>query len=133
MSQKTYGEFLEAMKARTNANAKLEIKLRIKAQQREPEQWQRLLKSPLTKEIVLGFASAIGDDLCRAMFETSDQYRYNDLSADLQAFQEDVQLMAYEFGIALQSTEVRMPLSPSEALVRAGVLKVVQKDGQEGE
>lgn len=128
MSQKTYGEFLEAIKARTNANARLEIKLRIKAQQREPEQWQRLLESPLTKEIVLGFASAIGDDLCRAMFETSDHYRYNDLIKDKQTFQEDVQLTAYEFGIDAQTSEVHMPLTPSEALVKAGVLKVVPKN-----
>jgi hypothetical protein len=139
MSQKTYGEFLDAILARAkdhNDHAGFFIKMRVKEQHTAgadgmrtvplPE-WTALLAQPLTKEVVLGFASAIRDDFRRGLSETSDRYMYNDLMKDGHAFQEDVQLLACEFGIDVRLVDVDAPLSPSDALVQAGVLKVVAK------
>jgi hypothetical protein len=131
MSQKTYGEFLEAVLARAedhNDHAECFIKARIKDQGAAPELWQRTLAGPLTKEIVLAFADSIGEDFERAIWETSDHCMYADLRKAGHEFQVDVHQLAHEFGIDVQLVEFDKPLSPSEALVRSGVLKVVRKN-----
>lgn len=92
------------------------------------EKWYEIGKLPLTREVVIQLAIWIAEKISEEALHWSAPEPYKRTLDCGHAFLRDIHRIAVENGIRVELGEIDQPLTPTEMMMEAGLVKV-DKDG----